>query len=221
MNSETKIISIIGVITVIVIGLGVILAGNAQNNTGQPVALSEELLVRPDSARITGQNPQVQIVEFADFECPACQVLHPNLKKLLEEYGDKIDLVFRVIPIHAKSKELMAVAMSANEQGKFKEMHDLLFENSSEWGKIGLSDQGRLAIYQKYSDQLRLNTVKFLSDLNANRAKYYAQVDQDASDAQAMNIRSTPTLIINGTEVIKGVQSYEILKTTVEKYLNQ
>jgi protein-disulfide isomerase len=221
MNSETKIISIIGVITLIIIIAGMVLASGASNNTSKPVALSEDRLVRPESPRVKGVNAKVQMVEFADFECPACQMMQPELKKLLAEYGDSIDFVFRIIPIHSKSKELGAVALSANEQGKFKEMHDKLFEGTNEWNKVGLKETERFAIYDRYATEIGLDVEKFKSDLKNNRSKYDAIVDQDAADAGAMNIQSTPTLVVNGKTVVRGVQRYEALKTIVEEALAQ
>ncbi len=216
MNSETKIISIIGVITLIIIIAGMVLASGASKSTSKPVALAEDRLVREESPRIKGANAKVQIVEFADFECPACRMMQPELKKLLAEYGDSIDFVFRIIPIHSKSKELGAVALSANEQGKFKEMHDKLFEGTDEWNKIGLKEDARFAIYDRYATEIGLDVEKFKNDLKNNRSKYDAIVDQDASDAGAMNIQSTPTLVINGETVVRGVQRYESLKTIIE-----
>ncbi|MBP6974620.1 MAG: hypothetical protein KBB54_01615, partial [Candidatus Pacebacteria bacterium] len=86
MNSDTKIISIIGIITVIVIILGVMFASSPAGQTGDtnlpPITVRSEALVRPDSLRVTGSNPKIQFVEFADFECPACAMLHPSLKKI-------------------------------------------------------------------------------------------------------------------------------------------
>lgn len=221
MNSETKIISIIGAITVIVIIIGMVLASGASNSTAKPVALSSERLVRPDSPRVMGANAKIQIVEFADFECPACQMIQPEIKRLLADYGESIDFVFRVIPIHAKSKELGAVSFSANEQGKFKEMHDKIFEGTNEWNKVGLKESERFAIYDRFASEIGLDVEKFKADLKNNRSAYDARVDQDAADAAAMNIQSTPTLVINGETVIRGVQRYEALKAIVEGLLAQ
>ncbi|HEY1037225.1 MAG TPA: thioredoxin domain-containing protein [Candidatus Paceibacterota bacterium] len=221
MNSETKIISIIGVITVAVIIFGMVMAGKASQQSAAPTAITAENLIRPETVRITGADPKLQIVEFGDFECPACAALQPELKKFLAEYGDQVDFAFRIIPIHANSKEAAAVAFAAGEQGKFKEMHDMLFEQQAEWTKYGISQPERIALYDKYAASIGLDVSKYKADFTANRSKYDAIVDQDAKDAQAMNIQSTPTLIIDGKTAIRGAQRYETLKAIFEEVTSQ
>ncbi len=216
MNSETKIISIIGVITVAVIIFGMVMAGKATQRAGAPTAITPENLINPEAFRVTGSDAKLQLVEFADFECPACAAFHPELKRFLADFGDQVDFMFRVIPIHANSKEAAAAAYSANEQGKFKEMHDVLFEKQSEWTKYGISSAERIALYESYAAEIGLDVEKYKADFSNNRKAYDAIVDRDAKDAQAMNVQSTPTLIVNGNTAIRGAQSYETLKALLE-----
>lgn len=217
MNSETKIISIIGVITVAIIIIGMVFAGGAADRNAPPVAISEENLIRPDSPRIKGTNAKLQLVEFGDFECPACAMLQPEMKRFLADFGDQVDFVFRVIPIHQNSKISAAAAFAAQEQGKFKEMHDQLFEHQEEWAAYGLADDKRMELFEKYANIIGLDITKFKSDIISKRSAYDARVDQDARDADAMNVQVTPTLIVNGTTAIRGAQSYNTLKGLLEE----
>lgn len=223
MNSDTKIISIIGIITVIVIIVGVMFAGSQSGQTGSQlpeVNVKEEALVREDSLRVTGSDPKVQIVEFADFECPACAMFHPALKKIKAEYKDKIDFVFRVIPIHQHSVLAAASVFAAREQGKMIEMHDIVFEKQDEWTKYGLKDAEISAMFETYAGQIGLDVAKYKSDLIVNASKYKAIIDRDSADATAMGISSTPTGIVNGKALIRGVVSYDKLKAMIEGELN-
>ncbi len=224
MNSDTKIISVIGIITVIIVILGVMFAGTPADRDAQGlpvITVNQEALVRPDSLRVTGTNPKIQIVEFADFECPACALLQPSLKRIKAEYGDMIDFVFRVIPIHGESSILSASAvLAAREQGKFIEMHDIVFEKQSEWTKYGIKDSEIVSLFEKYAGEIGLNVEQYNSDLQSNKSKYRMIIDQDARDASSMGIASTPTALINGKPLIRGVITYEKFKQIIENELN-
>lgn len=209
MNPETKVIGIIAIITIIVIGGGLFLASGKISPGQAPTALSAEALVRADSPRQTGSQAVLQIVEFADFECPACAAFHPHFKRFKQEYADKIDFVFRVIPIHRNSKAAAAVAYAAGEQGKFFEMHDVLFEKQDEWTKVGANID---TLFTGYAQGIGLDMAKYQSDLAANKNAYSARVDQDGRDAGMMNLNSTPTLVFNGKTVVRGGLTYENLK---------
>ncbi len=228
MNSETKVVGLIGIITIIIIAGGLWLVGKNSGTNGaagnQPV-VNSEALVRPDSPRITGKNAgvnavnpkKIQIVEFGDLECPACHLLHPELKKLLASNGDDIELVIRFIPIHSNSKAAAGAALAAGEQGKFFEMYDIIFEHQDDWAGYG-KDVNK--IFEGYATQIGLNVAKYKTDLATNFAKYSALVDRDANDATTMNISSTPTLIFNGTYVAVGAFQYEKLKSMMGQALS-
>lgn len=214
MNSEIKIISIIGLITLIIIFVGVYFsAGSA---TGPAVAIQQALLVRSDSPRIKAEGAKVQIVEFGDFQCPACAALAPNLKQLLDTYKGQIDYTFRIIPIHSHSKDAAAAAFAAGEQGVFFEMGDILFARQDEWS----SSANPSTFFEKYASNLKLDMTKYKADYVNNRAKYDAVVGRDAKDATTMQINSTPTLIFNGTQVTRGSVPYSDLKAIVEGLIN-
>lgn len=222
MNSDTKIISIIGIITVVVVVLGVMLAGASQKANSQlpEITVNPAALVRDDSLRVPSKSAKVQLVEFADFECPACAMLHPALKRILTEYGDKIDYTFRVIPIHQHSVLAASAVMAARDQGKFIEMSDIIFDHQDDWTAYGKTDAQISALFEQYAGEIGLDIAKYKSDLSANAGKYKATVDKDASDAQAMGINSTPTGIVNGKPLIRGVVTYDKLKSIIEAELN-
>ncbi len=222
MNSDTKIISVIGIITVAVVILGVMLSGASQKANSQlpEISVRPDALVRDDSLRAPSTEAKVQLVEFADFECPACAMLHPALKRILAEYGSKIDYTFRVIPIHQHSVLAASAVMAAREQGKFMEMSDAVFENQDAWTAYGKTDAEISAMFEGYATHIGLDIAKYRSDLATNAGKYKATIDKDASDAQSMGINSTPTGIINGKPLVRGVVTYEKLKAIIEAELN-
>jgi protein-disulfide isomerase len=219
MNSETKVISIIGLITLVIIVAGVFLASGSKPALPE-IRVKEDSLVREKSLRIKAENPKIQLVEFADFQCPACALFHPTLKQIKSEYKDKIDFVFRVLPIHEHSVLTASAVFAAREQGKMIEMHDIIFEKQEEWAAYGTKQKEVRAFLDKYAAQIGLDMQKFNQDMISKAEEYKSIIDQDALDASIMGIQSTPTLLINGKPLIRGVVSYPQLKSIIDTELS-
>lgn len=143
---------------------------------------------------------KVTIVEFSDFQCPACRQAEAAIKQILTDYPQEVRLVYRHLPLIQIHKQAMAateLAEAAAAAGKFWEMHDLLFERQDEWAENG----GKLA---EYRQELGIDTG----------GSYTDKIDQDVSAARNLGINATPTFFVNGkkTNVVK-------LKAVVEKEL--
>jgi protein-disulfide isomerase len=219
MTTETKAISAIVIITILVIIGGVFLM-NSQSSNLPEVAVNSDILVRPDSPTKQSEQNHVTIVEFADYECPSCAALHPVLKQLLNdpEYGKYVTLVYRNIPLHAGSIQVSVAVQAAGAQGKYWEMHDLVYERQDEWASVAASNEAKRAeLFEKYATEIGLDIPAWKEALNDD--KYVDLIKRDQADALTMKIRATPTLIINGINVIKGVVSYENLKAAVDAEL--
>lgn len=215
MSTETKVVSGIVIATILIIVGGLFII---QRQSSEPATLTikPELLDHGDSPRI-GSSTKVTIVEFADFECPSCAVLHPTLERLLEEDADKFTLIYRHFPIHQHSVEAASAALAAGEQGKFWEMSDKLFDNQAEWS---LAKADRTALFTSYAKELGIDIGAFTASFKSS--KHPATVTRDQADAMAMGINSTPTLIINGSQIVKGAVSYDTLKKIIDDaYLAQ
>ncbi len=208
MSTETKVVSSIVLLTLAIIIGGIFIIGK-KSNTPQNLNLQPELLSRTDAPR-TGTNTKVTIVEFADFQCPACSILNPSLEKLLQTDGDKFTLVYRHFPLHAYSYEAAGAALAAGEQGKFFEMGALLYEHQDAWSAPSAD---RPALFESYAKQLGLDMTAFKA--SAKDSKHRAIVDRDKRDAVAMGINSTPTLVINGTQAVRGAIPYDTLRKLV------
>ena len=158
----------------------------------------------------TKGNPKaaVTVVEFTDFECPACAQAHPVLRKLMDEFGDRVLLVVRDFPLsqHQRAPKAAEAAEAAREQGKYWEYADVLFRNQS------ALDVDRL---KQYATALGLDRAKF--DAALDSGKFADKVQRDLRDGQRIGVNSTPTLFVNGRRVSDN--SYESLKTAVEAAL--
>lgn len=141
---------------------------------------------------------KVVLIEYADFQCPGCGAAFPQLKKITEQYKDKIAFVYRAFPlttIHPNALAAAATAESAGNQSKFWEMYNLLFENQSAWKDLKADQRG--TVFGDYARQLGLNVDQFNKDV-ASKA-----VSDRIAYARAIGgrikVNSTPTLYIGNS----------------------
>ncbi|MEJ7698194.1 MAG: thioredoxin domain-containing protein [Pyrinomonadaceae bacterium] len=157
------------------------------------------------------QNAPVTIVMFTDFQCPACAAVHPVLKNVLAQYGDKARLVVRDFPlttIHENAFQAALAANAANAQGKFFEYTELLYQNQ---------DRLDAASLKKYASDAGLNQKQFELDLKSE--KLTAEVRKDMADGKDYGINSTPTIFVNGVKIRQ--MSVENLRSAIEKALKK
>jgi protein-disulfide isomerase len=154
----------------------------------QPV---QNISVDDDPAR-GAVNAPVTIVEFTDFQCPACAAMHPVLDEVLKSYGDKVRFVVRDFPLnqHENARKAAEAANAANEQGKFFEYIAVLFQHQKALD---------IASLKKYASDLGLNRAKF--DAALDRGVYAAEVKHDVEDGEMYGVGSTPTIFINGVQL--------------------
>lgn len=215
MTKEAKIL--IAIAVVVVIG-GVLLAVFANPQPKDPGApVDSQSLVR-DSSHMTGQvGAKVTVVEFGDFQCPACGAAHPVVKQIIEAYKDNPDVnfVFRNFPldsIHPNAHISAEAAEAAGAQGKYWEMNNMLFERQDEWSTM--SDP--LDTFVGYAQTLGLNTDTFRQAVSQ---RLYAEVIKaDYADGQAATVNSTPTFFINGVKEAGGM-SFNDFKAKIDAEL--
>ncbi len=169
-----------------------------------------DLSIGPASASVT-------LVEYADFQCPACAAFHPVVQQLLQEpeLTGNIRFVFRHFPLTMhKNAELAArAAQAANIYGKFWEMHDKLFEEQRSWQ--GLSSQGAWDRFLEYARVLEINTEWFAGDLESDEV--VQKVTSDLEGGLRAGVNSTPTFFLNGKRMPQ-VSSYEEFKQLVTSH---
>ena len=139
-----------------------------------------------------------EIVEFGDYQCPYCGAAHPVMKQLMLAFGDHIRFIFRNFPlteIHAFAWTAALAAEAAAQQGKFWEMHDLLYENQQ-----GLSAQLPRVLARK----LKLDPEQFERDIAAARTS--ARVEGDFESGMRSGVNGTPTFFVNGSKFNGGAE---------------
>jgi len=165
-----------------------------------------------DGAPSTGpRNALVTVVEFSDFECPFCGQFYPAIKQLEQEFGSDLRVVYRQFPltgIHPNAWKAAEASLCAHEQGRFWEMHDLLFQ-----------EQARLRVgdLKEKAGRLGLNGPEFSSCLDSGRQRDRVQIDVD--EGLRAGVAGTPALFVNGALVEGGAVPYAILAEAVRKEL--
>lgn len=145
----------------------------------------------PDDALVT-------IVEFSDFQCPACRATYPLVEKVVNQYPDQVRLIYRQYPltqIHPHAQLAAQATEVAAEEGLFWEYHDLLFENQESWSKLeGKNDF--LEQLTGYAEQLGIDKASFSERIESDYIK--SLVNEDVVAGNQLNIKGTPTLYVNG-----------------------
>ena len=143
----------------------------------------------------------VTIEEFADFQCAACASVHPVLKEITSLYGNRIRFIFRnyplAIPGHDKAYDA-AVAVEAagmQDRAKFWDMQNQLFVNQQAWS----TSPNYRQLFENYAQQIGLDVERFKNDMVGRDAK--SRVDADMARGRALNVDSTPTLLVNGKSI--------------------
>jgi protein-disulfide isomerase len=157
----------------------------------------------------------VTIEEFGDYQCPPCGALHPTLKTLKSEYGARIQIVFRHFPlqIHNHALEAAYAAAAAGLQGKFWEMHNLLYENQSLWSQVG--DFRPILI--NFARQTGLDIPRFTRDIDG--IEVMSIVRDDTRRGSAAGVESTPTVFINGQLIPYSNHTIEGLRKEINQRL--
>jgi protein-disulfide isomerase len=213
MTTEAK-----AIIIVTLICLGILFGGAwlYQKNTPKPTLTgNQEALVRENSMKLAATSSKVTVVEFADYQCPACGFIAPGLQELKETYKDRVTFVFRDFPLNIHKNAVKAAQMAhiANEQGKFWEMHDKLFASQSEWE----NEEDPSDMFVGYAAELNMKTEGIKAKLGTDL--YKDRITADIRDGELLGVNSTPTFFINNTIVRSA--DYNAIKAAIDAELSK
>ena len=187
---------------------------------------SPPLKISEDNDPIIGNmDAEITIIEFSDFQCPFCARFHvQTLPTIMDEYINKgtVKLVFRDFPIqsiHPNALPASVAAECANEQKKFKEMHDVLFEKQNEWSNQNI--ESVMNTFSQYASDLGLEEKAFDSCLK--NGKYIEEIQKDLDDGRTYGISGTPGFFIGNDQIgfieLKGAQPFENFKKVIDNQL--
>jgi protein-disulfide isomerase len=158
----------------------------------------------------------VTIDEYGDYQCPPCGALHPIIKSLKSEYGDRIQFAFHHFPltqIHSHALEASSAAAAAGLQGKFWEMHNLLYENQSVWSEVG----DFRPIVLDFARKIGLDLQRFTRDIDG--IQVVTLIRDDATRGNLLGVNSTPTVFINGQMIANENLTADGLRKEINRRL--
>jgi protein-disulfide isomerase len=192
---------IVGAITVILFGGAIWFSSVAAEKNNEGVTVTAHIKGNPDAS--------VTLVEYSDFQCPACSSFQPVVGTLLESYGDKIRFEYRhfPLPIHQFAQQAALAAEAAGQQGKFFEYHDVLFANQKEWSSSATPQ----AFFNKYAEDLGLDMETFKRHMKSSVLR--DKIMADMAEARERELSGTPTFFLNDQQM--EMTSYEDFITQV------
>jgi protein-disulfide isomerase len=157
------------------------------------------------SAKSDAQSPHIRgnpdapvtLEEYGDFQCPPCGMFATFLGQLEKEYDSRLRVVFRNFPlkVHEHAREAALAAEAAGLQGRFWEMHDVLYREQETWSKAPNTRE----LFESYAGTIGLDLDKFKKDMDSEQAS--ARVEADRQRGDALGIQTTPTMFINNQPV--------------------
>lgn len=153
----------------------------------------------------------VTIVEWSDFQCPFCARVVPTLSQVQKEYGDKVKVVFKHLPLpmHSKAPGAHAAAEAAHRQGRFWEMHDRIFSAQNQL------DPDQFVVY---ATEMGLDVDRFKRDVAS--AEVEQRIAGDVAEGSEVGVSGTPSFFING-RFLSGAQPYESFKRMIDEALRE
>lgn len=220
---------IIGIVaTVILIGAGVFLMSKGGSSSSPSASKVSINILVPKDANVTGgisvgsylpasSSAKVTLVEFGDYQCPACIEYHPIIKQILADFSGKVNYVFRNYPLsqHANAPISAYAVESAGLQGKYWQMYDKVYESTAQW----VTSTDAKSILIGYAVELGLDVEKFKADIDSNAVK--AKIQSDMNDGNLVNLNATPTFYLNGLKIDNLKGDYQDFKNLINTELQK
>ncbi|MBD3617211.1 MAG: thioredoxin domain-containing protein [Gracilimonas sp.] len=154
---------------------------------------------------------KINIIKYSDYQCPACKYFVSIEEQLKEEYGSDITITTKHFPLnmHEHAQLASRAAEAARVQGKYQEMHDMIFAGQEQWARGNAE-----AMFIGYARSLDMDVEKFRSDMNS--ADMQRIVMQDKREGLNLNVNSTPTFYINGVKIEQNPRTFEAFKAIID-----
>jgi protein-disulfide isomerase len=198
---------------VLIIGIIAVGAWSIANSPTTPInnngLLSEE--VTASDWTKGAQNPKVTLVEYSDFQCPACAAYFEMIEKAITEYNDRLSFTYRHFPLaqHKNAQSASYSSEAAGKQGKFWEMHKIIFEHQADWAEKNNASE----IFKGYAQELKLDLARYATDVASTETKDAVSHDRDTGLRSGVD--STPSFYLNGKKM-QNPRSYDELKALIE-----
>lgn len=217
MKSKNTILWIVAI--VVIIGSLIWISTSGTSNETKAVVsenTAELLTVAPDDYIKGKVGGPVTLIEYVDFECEACGAYFPLVKQLEKDFPEQLQIVIRYFPLpgHRNGMTAAFAVEAAGQQGKFFEMHDLLYTEQKNWGEKAVPTP---QVFEKYAEQLGLDMNAYKTAVASEATK--ARVDRDIESGKAVGNTGTPSFYLNGKK-LPNPQGYEEFKKVIQEAID-
>lgn len=215
MTQEAKVLLGIGIATIVLLIGGVFYLSGTNPQVTSAGTVDKKVLGASKNT-IGKKDAKVTVVEFADFQCPACGAFAPDMKKILSDHDGKIYYIYRhfPLPLHKNAMKAAQAAEIAGAENKFWHMHDKLFETQSEWSEI----TDPTSLFVGYAKSLGIDEEKFKKALD--EGTHLSLIQKDLQDGNKAGVNATPTIFVNGKKV-EGATSIADLTNKVRQAIEE
>lgn len=200
------------IILIVVIIFGIIKLSKQGTNTS-----SDPFEITANDHLKGNKNAPVTLIEYSDFQCPACASYFPFIKKLEQDFPDNLRIVYRHFPltsIHPYAVTAAKAAEAADQQGRFWEMHDIIFQNQTKWSQEPNPEK----TFESYAELLNLDMNKYKEDFNSNIIQ--RKINSDRAQALRLNLQGTPSFFLDGNK-LENLRNYDALKELIKKEIEE
>jgi protein-disulfide isomerase len=210
---------IVAVVAILTIGSGAMLYRSKRAAT--PVSPNVAAMAEQESAEsmhIRGpEHAPVTFEEFGDFQCPPCGTLAGPMHEAVEKFSPNVRVIFRHFPhaVHQHAREAACAAEAAGAQGRFWEMHDLLYREQKAWSEAA----DTRSLFATYAATLGLDVERFKKDMDDEKVK--ARVSLDVERGRSRGVSTTPTLFVNGRLLTRRPLNFAALHELVDAAMKE
>ncbi len=214
MRSETKILGGVLIFSLVLI-MGAVFLLNQGGSSKEVKGEKTFAIDYSKGQKIGSDSAKVKLVEFSDFQCPACKAAEPEVKQVLAKYKNDLQFIYRHFPLpqHKNGRAAATLAEAAGEKNKFWEMHEKLFNNQEGWSV--LPDPTSYFLDLAGSIDLDKDQVKKALE----NKPYEGKINEDVAEGQVLGVNSTPTFFVNGKKL--KLQSFSDLDTAISDELKK
>lgn len=213
MQNKKLVLSTLVAVIAFFVGFSFFYKNDSKSTQNIAVENINELLVRDYSYKMGDNSKNISVVEFLDPECESCAIYSTVVKRLYKEYYDDIQIVIKYLDNHKNSRFTIQILEAARIQGKYEEVLDMMFEKHSLWASHYASVDKPELLWQFLKEISDLDIEKLKEDMK--NPKIDEIIKQDREDANALGVRGTPTIFVNGKQLQE--LSHKALFDLVEK----
>ena len=207
MDTQKRIVIWTAVVLVLLVTVIGIWKGSSIPTAGAPRVIDtlSEAVLPTDWTKGSG-TPKVTLVEYSDFQCPACGYYHPIIEEVFAKNTNELAFTYRHFPLpqHKNAPAAAYATEAAGAQGKFWEMHQMIFDNQVEWSESYTAE----AIFEGYATELKLDMANYKATRDSQATK--DNVAHDIETGKASGVTSTPSFYINGKKIVNPKSSAEL-----------